>query len=53
MKQKLSERLMRGYLSRRADTLQEVIDTVPVFGKRYNDACDELEEIEDALEEKM
>ncbi len=47
----MGERLVRGYLSRRMEALQETIDTVPVFSKRYNAAVDELEEIEEAVSE--
>jgi hypothetical protein len=28
---------------------QKIIDTAPVFGKRYSDAVDELEEVEELL----
>ena len=47
MKQTMGEQLLRGYLSRRVETLQEIVDTSRVFGKRYNAAVDELEEIEE------
>jgi len=47
MKQTMGDRLLRGYLSRRVETLQEIVDTSRVFGKRYNAAVDELEEIEE------
>ena len=46
-------RLLRGYLDRRAEALQEVIDYQPVFTKggrlnrRYDAAVDELEEVEE------
>jgi hypothetical protein len=38
------------YLRRRLAVLQEIIDTSRVFGKRYNAAVDELEEIEELLD---
>lgn len=40
---------VRGYLGRRRELLQQVIDTVRVFSRRYNAACDELEEVEELL----
>lgn len=46
----IEDRLILGYIERRAEALQEVIDTSPVFGKRYNKAVDELEEVEELLE---
>ena len=42
--------LVRGYLRRRLEALQEIVDTARVFGKRYNAAVDELEEIEELLD---
>ena len=45
----LLERLTRAYLQRRLDELEEVIDRVGVFTKRYNAAVDELEEVEELL----
>jgi hypothetical protein len=49
---KIDKRLdpeVRGYLLRRREAVHEVVDTVPVFRKRYNAACDELEELNDIL----
>jgi hypothetical protein len=46
----IEDRLLLGYIARRAEALQEVVDTVPVFGKRYNTAVDEMEEVEELLE---
>jgi hypothetical protein len=40
---------VRGYLMRRFQAAQDVIDTVPVFSKRYHTAVDELEEVADLL----
>ncbi len=45
------DRLVRGYLSRRLEALQEIIDTSRVFGKDYNAAVDELEEVEELLDD--
>lgn len=39
--------LLAGYLMRRASELHETIERVPVFGKRYHAAVDELEEVEE------
>jgi len=47
----MNEKLLRGYLSRRLEALQEIIDTAPVFNKRYNAAVDETEEVEELLDE--
>jgi hypothetical protein len=41
--------LIRGYLLRRRDELYAVIDRVGVFTKRWGDAVDELEEVEELL----
>lgn len=41
--------LLTGYLLRRVETLTEIIDSVPVFSKRYSAAVDELEEVEELL----
>jgi len=46
----VSERtLIAGYLHRRVDAVQQVIDTAPVFSKRYDLAVSELEELEELL----
>ena len=50
MKRTIGDRLLHGYLSRRVDTLQEVVDTSRVFSRRYNAAVDELEELEELSE---
>ena len=42
-------RLTRGYLLRRRDGLYAVIDRVGVFTKRWSEAVDELEEVEELL----
>ncbi len=42
-------REIRAYLTRKAQAQQVIIDSVPVFSKRYGTAVDELEEIEDLL----
>lgn len=42
--------LLLGYLGRRAASLADVIERVPVFGKRYNEAVDELEEVEELID---
>jgi len=42
---------LRGYLLRRAEALMEIVDTSRVYGKRYNAAVDELEEVEELLTE--
>lgn len=42
-------RLVRSYLMRRTQELQDIIDSVPVFGRRYEAAVGELEEIEELL----
>lgn len=47
----MSKALLRGYLCRKAREQQEIIDRVPVRGKRYDAAVDELEEVEDLLEQ--
>ena len=41
--------LMRSYLIRKAQEQQDIIDSVPVFSKRYGAAVDELEELEELL----
>lgn len=41
--------LTRAYLMRKAQEQQNIIDSVPVFSKRYGTAVDELEEIEEML----
>lgn len=41
--------LMRSYLMRKAQQQQAIIDSVPVFSKRYGAAVDELEEIEELI----
>ena len=46
------DRLLLGYLQRRVEILENVIYDAPVFRKRYNDAVDELEEVEE-LREKV
>ena len=46
----IENRLILGYIYRRAEALQEVIDTAHVFSKRYNTAVDEMEEVEELLE---
>lgn len=48
MREKIEPEI-RGYLLRRHEAAQEVIDNVRVFSKKYNDAVDDLEEIEDLL----
>ena len=48
-KSTVDRRLMRSYLMRKAQEQLSVIDSVPVFGKRYEAAVDELEEIEELL----
>lgn len=50
MSTKMKGLLVRGYLRRRLEALHEIVDTVRVFGKRYNAAVDELEEIEELLD---
>jgi hypothetical protein len=40
---------VRGYLQRRREAVYAVVETAPVFRKRYNDACDELEELDELL----
>lgn len=45
----IDKRLMRSYLIRKAQEQQNIIDSVPVFGRRYGVAVDELEEIEELL----
>jgi hypothetical protein len=45
----LLKRLTRDYLLRRRDELEEVIDRVGVFTKRWSRATDELEEVEELL----
>ena len=40
---------VRGYLQRRYEKVQEAVDTSRVFGKRYNAAVDELEELQELL----
>lgn len=45
----MHKRLLRAFLLRKIEEQQKVIDTAPVFGKRYNDAVDELEEVEELL----
>ena len=41
--------MTRSYLAGRAREQQDVIDSVPVFSKRYMRAVDELEEIGELL----
>lgn len=48
----MGERLLQGYLQRRVDALQNVIDTKPMFSKQYDDAVIELEEIEEIAAER-
>ena len=45
----VDRRLMRAYLTRKAQEQQRIIDSVPVLSKRYGAAVDELEEIEELL----
>lgn len=45
----MNRRLLRAFLLRKIEEQQKVIDTAPVFGKRYSDAVDELEEVEELL----
>lgn len=45
----MDKRLLERYLVRRIEAQHEIIDHVPVFSKRYGDAVDELEEVEDLL----
>ena len=45
----VDKRLMRSYLMRKVQEQQNVIDSVPVFSKRYEAAVDEMEEIEELL----
>lgn len=46
----VSERtLLAGYLRRRVESVQQVIDTVPVFSKRYDAAVEEMEELAELL----
>ena len=52
-RQSVGERLLRGYLSRRVEVLQGIVDTARVFGKRYNAAVNELEEIQNLIEERV
>lgn len=47
----VGQRLVRSYLLKKAEEQQAIIDKVPVFGKRYSAAVDELEEIEELLKE--
>ena len=46
----MDKRLLRSYLLRKAAEQQGVIDNARVFSKRYGDAVDELEEIEELLQ---
>ena len=46
----LDNQLLLGYLCRREAFLWDVIERVPVFGKRYNEAVDELEEVEELID---
>lgn len=50
---RLDRRLARGYFYRRIEQLQEIIDSSGVFGKRYNAAVDELEEIGEIIGEEV
>jgi hypothetical protein len=50
---RLDRRLARGYFHRRIEQLQEIIDSTRVFGKRYNEAVDELEEIGEIIGEPV
>jgi hypothetical protein len=45
----VDRRLMRSYLLRKLQEQQNIIDSVPVFSKRYEAAVDELEEIEELI----
>jgi SHS2 domain-containing protein len=48
----VKQKLLRGYLSRRATALLEIVETSRVFGKRYTQAVDELEEVEELLRDQ-
>jgi len=44
-------KLVRSYLQKKAEEQQAIIDKVPVYGKRWTSAVDEIEEIEELLQE--
>jgi hypothetical protein len=46
----IDERIVRAFLDREVMVAEEIIDRVPVFGKKYNDAVDRVEEIEAVTE---
>ena len=46
----IDERIVRAFLEREVLAAEEVIDRTLVFGKRYNDAVDRVEEIEAVTE---
>lgn len=46
----IDERIVRAFLERETLAAEEVIDRVPVFSKKYNDAVDRVEEIEAVTE---
>ena len=50
MSKAIDKRLLRAYLLRKAHEQQEILESVPVFGKRYGDAVEELEEINELLQ---
>lgn len=52
----INEKIVRSFLSREMATQESIIDRVPVFGKRYHDAVDRLEDLEvvgEALDEVL
>ncbi len=41
-----NEKIVRGFLAREMEVQEEIIAVAPVFGKRYNNAVDRLEDLE-------
>jgi len=46
----IDERIVRGFLEREALAAEDVIDRVPVFGQKYGEAVDRIEEIDATTE---
>jgi len=46
----INEKIVRGFLAQEISAQEAIIDKVPVFGKRYCDAVDKIEDLEDVME---
>jgi hypothetical protein len=46
----IDERIVRGFLNGEENRAEEVVDYAPVYGKRYSDACERIDEIKEVRE---